>query len=61
MRTDNVDFEDASAQYQALVTKVTEAIRAHKNAFTTGRDDDALARKIIIDVSAWLYGKERRS
>ncbi len=60
MKSDNVDFEDAATQYQALVTKITTALRNHKNTVTTGKDDDALARSIIAHVTSWIYQSERR-
>jgi len=66
MKSDNVDFEDAAAQYQALVTKVATAICQH-NRVTRDMPRQAeidkaslLARGIITDITKWIYQSEGR-
>jgi len=66
MKSDNVDFEDAAAQYQVLVGKIATVICQHgrvtRDMPTTAelKNADARARSIIADVSKWIYQNEGR-
>ncbi len=66
MKSDNVDFEDAAAQYQAIVTKIATSICQHgrvtRDMPTTAelKKAELLARGIVADVSRWIYQSEGR-
>ena len=66
MKSDNVDFEDAAAQYQALVTSVATRLCQY-NRITRDMPRQAeidratpMAKSIIGDITRWIYGNERK-
>jgi len=66
MKSDNVDFEDAAAQYQALVTSVATTLcqynRVTRDMPRQAEIDKAtpVAKSIIGSITKWIYQGEGR-